>query len=132
MIDADKVPNVIRILNETCDARIDDRDAYGFTRYVTTTRDFEWRFCGALGFGGKFRQNCNREGTPYVDCYPEHETPGRRRMMNEANERLAALFEAQTKIAPPPIPSGTGSAGAAQLERGGGAALAGTDVEMRN
>lgn len=92
MIDASKVQDVIRILNETCAARIDERDAYGFTKYVTTTRDFEWRFCGALGFGGKLRQNSNRDGTPYVDCYREHETPERQAMIDEANKRLVDLF----------------------------------------
>jgi hypothetical protein len=52
----------------------------------------EYRFCGALGFGGKFRNNGNNNNVPYVDCYPEHETPERLAMIERANARLAELF----------------------------------------
>jgi hypothetical protein len=93
VIDESKVSDVVRILNEVCDARIGDRESFGFTKYITTTDDIEWRFCGALGFGGKFRRNNNHGGTPYVDCYPEDRTPKRAAMIAEANKRLEALFE---------------------------------------
>lgn len=52
----------------------------------------EYRFMGDLGFGGKFRNNGNRDNTPYVDCYPENETPERLKMIEAANKRLAELF----------------------------------------
>lgn len=82
----------IEILNEECAANIKpDRD-YGFTRYVTDPKhpDKEWRFMGALGFGGKFRINHNKPH-PYVDCYREHETPERLEMIRRANERLEGI-----------------------------------------
>lgn len=52
----------------------------------------EYRFMGALGFGGKFRNNGNQNNTPHVDCYPEHETPERLAMIERANARIARLF----------------------------------------
>lgn len=44
----------------------------------------EWRFCGSLGFGGKFRFP-----RMTVDCYPEDETPERRATIERTNEALA-------------------------------------------
>ncbi len=46
----------------------------------------EWRFCGLLGFGGKFQSR-----TWMVDCYPEDETPERQNIVVETNAALAAL-----------------------------------------
>jgi hypothetical protein len=46
----------------------------------------EWRFCGHLGFGGKFR---SRRFT--VDCYRESETPERLRIIAELNTALEVL-----------------------------------------
>lgn len=48
----------------------------------------EYRFCGALGFGGKF---WNYDGRFYVTCYREDKTPARLAMIEQANTRLAAL-----------------------------------------
>lgn len=48
----------------------------------------EFRFQGALGFGGKF-YNDGRKW--WVSCYPEHKTPERLAMIAAANARLAAL-----------------------------------------
>lgn len=48
----------------------------------------EWRFSGALGFGGKVWAH---PGSLYVTCYREDETPKRLAMMKRANDRLAAL-----------------------------------------
>jgi hypothetical protein len=53
----------------------------------------EFRFMGELGFGGKFRNNGNRNDTPHVDCYREDETPERLVMIERANVRLAELFK---------------------------------------
>ncbi len=47
----------------------------------------EYRFCGKLGFGGKFR--CRREF--YVDYYQENKTKERDEMVAKANARLALL-----------------------------------------
>lgn len=46
----------------------------------------EWRFCGLLGYGGKYRK-----GTNTVDCYSEDENPKRREIINELNSALADL-----------------------------------------
>lgn len=51
----------------------------------------EYRFQGALGFGGKLWMVRDRL---YVNCYREDETPERLEMIHKANERLAKLVEA--------------------------------------
>jgi hypothetical protein len=43
----------------------------------------EWRFCGHLAFGGKYRKETNT-----VDCYYEDMTDKRRRIILEVNEKL--------------------------------------------
>lgn len=48
----------------------------------------EYRFCGHLGFGGKFYAERDRWR---VGCYREDETPDRLAMIARANARLAAL-----------------------------------------
>ena len=48
----------------------------------------QWRFCGSLGFGGKFwfpRMT--------VGCYPEDETPARLATIQSTKSKLAALRE---------------------------------------
>ena len=77
---------VYDILVEVCGAKEDQRNH--FVANQTTDAIDEWRFCGKLGFGGKFRRYDKRL---YVDCYPEDETPERRAMIDAANERLKAL-----------------------------------------
>lgn len=56
----------------------------------------EYRFCGSLGFGGKFRRDRDWVGIRvrqrwYVDCYPEDETPERLHAIAMTNARLAAI-----------------------------------------
>ena len=48
----------------------------------------EYRFCGSLGFGGKFWNN----NAFYVTCYKEDETPDKTKIILEVN-RLLALIE---------------------------------------
>lgn len=50
----------------------------------------EWRFCGLLGFGGKFRNFSDRL---YVDCYPENENPETLWIMAETNEAIFKLWQ---------------------------------------
>lgn len=62
-----------------------------FVREFTRDRHTdEYRFMGALGFGGKFYPDRLR-----VSCYPEDETPERREMVERANAALRALLEVQ-------------------------------------
>ncbi len=58
----------------------------------------EWRFCGSLGAGGKFRRNrvwigdvCTESWT--VDCYAEDLTDERQTVIDKTNEALAELKE---------------------------------------
>lgn len=48
----------------------------------------EWRFCGNLGFGGKFYRLYQRY---YVNYYPEDRTADRDRAVEKVNELLKAI-----------------------------------------
>ena len=78
------------ILVAECSWRADPRDREAFCHYLAEERSFphEWRFMGALGFGGKFYN----DGVSWrVGCYREDDTPERLRMIGAANARLAEL-----------------------------------------
>jgi len=82
------------ILVEECGA---SDDQWERTRFVKTVSEedrtaIEYRFHGALGFGGKFRQDRGLDGQPRVTCYPEHLTVERSLMMERANGRLKSLL----------------------------------------
>jgi hypothetical protein len=47
----------------------------------------EYRFMGALGFGGKFRRN-SRDDTWFVNCYPEDSDSFKRDAIEKTNEAL--------------------------------------------
>jgi hypothetical protein len=74
------------ILVQECGALEDGR--LSFVSNQTTDFIGEWRFCGKLGFGGKFWRN---NGRMYVSCYHEDLTKERVAMITAANDRLAAL-----------------------------------------
>ncbi len=67
-----------------------DGDDEFFVRYhcALTQMYSEWRFCGLLGFGGKFRTDHDRV---YVDCYPEDRTPERDALMEKINQLLKEM-----------------------------------------
>ena len=60
---------------------------YEFSEKEEPTR--EWRFCGNLGFGGKFWHNNDKF---YVSCYREDETPEREKAICEANDKLIEIY----------------------------------------
>lgn len=98
-ISFEQAAKALCILVEECGYRLHPHDGESFIHHVVAEPGTDWhrvcneyRFCGALGFGGKFRNNGNNDNTPYVDCYQEDETPERRKMIERANTRLAALF----------------------------------------
>lgn len=69
-------------------------DGDTFRRYVAAPLKLghhEWRFCGSLGFGGKFHFDGRRA---YVSCYPEDHTPERMDAIASANRELAQIVEA--------------------------------------
>lgn len=93
---------VLHILKEECLFVADGADAEGFIHTVRTDLPRgqvcdEYRLVSGLGYGGKFRNNGNKANVPYVDCYPEDETPVRLAMMERANKRLAYLFDPDVK-----------------------------------
>ncbi|WP_413460476.1 hypothetical protein [Herbaspirillum huttiense] len=71
------------------------RFVYEFSQKASPTS--EYRFQGALGFGGKFRYP-----QLTVDCYPEDLTPSRNTMIQEAN---VALAQFALLLAPRPAPA---------------------------
>jgi hypothetical protein len=91
---------VYTILVEECGASDDDERFGGYGArwdFVNSMLNHpgvtEYRFQGALGFGGKFWPGSGDElNPPRVTCYQEDETPKRREMIDKANERLKELF----------------------------------------
>lgn len=62
-----------------------------FVYHQSTSVCDEYRFQGALGFGGKFRRSWGRSGERwYVDQYPEDETPESVRKIDDTNLMLAS------------------------------------------
>ena len=94
VLSAEQTRAAFDILVRHCGVRGDAERWNSFEYH--SARTTEYRFMGALGFGGKFRNNGNRGGVPYVDCYPEDETPERRAMIERANQELAELFAPKT------------------------------------
>lgn len=61
-----------------------EEERFSFVVEMTSERPTsEWRFCGHLGFGGKYRPETNT-----VDCYPEDENRMRRNIIHTANIML--------------------------------------------
>jgi hypothetical protein len=77
---------VWKVLVEEAGASDDDREMFFHAQARGCT---EYRFCGMLGFGGKFWHNAGRW---HVTCYPEDETVLKRIVIERANKRLAALL----------------------------------------
>ena len=82
------------VLVKHAGASSDLADKWAFVRNVVDDRFpcWEYRFCGSLGMGGKFRNNGNQNNTPHVDCYQESLTPEREAVIAATNSALAELF----------------------------------------
>ena len=99
-ISKEQAAAVLQILKDECGYGGPSHEDESFIEFVQVLRSRgqprcdEYRFIGALGFGGKFRNNGNHANTPHVDCYPEDLTAERREMIDRANRRLAELFGA--------------------------------------
>jgi len=89
---------VYDVLIEECGASDKGRDRDAFI-YTQTKKPIcvEWRFCGKLGFGGKFWNNSKF----YISCYSENETAERLAMINAANARLTELYQKHLAEHPP-------------------------------
>jgi hypothetical protein len=67
-----------------------------FTAKIARTKNTsEYRFQGALGFGGKFYFEKRRWR---VDCEPRDETPERIAMIERANVKLGIIREAEALV----------------------------------
>ncbi|MFA5152820.1 MAG: hypothetical protein WC554_09695 [Clostridia bacterium] len=74
------------------------RDAFIHTQ--TTEECREWRFMGALGFGGKFWNEYSYINNKYewrVSCYLEDENPKREKIIKETNKKLKELADEVSK-----------------------------------
>lgn len=100
MIDESVGRRIISILAQECGADEAALVGYGFLDYLAKDVGFpyEWRFMGALGFGGKFKADA-RGGRWRVDCYAEDATPERLAMIERANARLdQLLFDVERRL----------------------------------
>ena len=64
-------------------------DSYSFVHDAMEGSWVEYRFGGAIGFGGKVWHNA---GKFYVSCYREEETPAVNAMIEAANKALAEIY----------------------------------------
>lgn len=89
MIPEEIFEKVWDILVEHAGASRDPLDKVYFVQaHLSRPLCTEFRFCGTLGFGGKFRRY---DGDLYVTCYPEDETPERRATIEKVNGLLREL-----------------------------------------
>lgn len=84
MIDESVANKIYDILVSIGDANESERNDFIYTHLNECCE--EWRFCGHLGFGGKYRSNTNT-----VDCYTEDETPQRKKLIKLINKKLSEL-----------------------------------------
>jgi hypothetical protein len=85
--------DVYEILVEHAGEVEDDYSYESFVHSQTTRFVGEYRFMGALGFGGKFRRS-TYDDVWYVDCYSEDLNPSRRAIIKATNKKLAEYQKA--------------------------------------
>ena len=78
---------VYDLLVRECGAVEDESNRAQFAAFWKSNGT-EYRFIGSLGFGGKFWRT---NGSWYVNCYREDETPARLRAIELANIALATV-----------------------------------------
>ena len=92
---------VYAILKEECgalDSYDEDSFIFEFTTDDTDGPTGEWRFCGNLGFGGKFYYP-----NITVSCYNEDGSPARLAIIERANNRLNELKESFAQHSSPAV-----------------------------
>lgn len=96
--------DALEIICEECGFDPDESAIYQFRRAVieAESHNVEYRFIGALGFGGKFHLHLRHfsyllgnggDYRCYVSCYSEDKTPERAAMIEGANLRLTLLCD---------------------------------------
>lgn len=86
LISKEKAEKVYDLLISIGGAHKDDKGCFIHAHTETKLGCGEWRFCGKLGFGGKYRS-----GTNTVDCYPEDENEERLNIIKTLNEALKEI-----------------------------------------
>ncbi len=81
-----KASAVYDILIEYAGAQKDDKTNFVYHHCTTQHPCTEWRFCGWLGFGGKYRSDYNA-----VDCYKEDETAEIVEIIKKTNLELSKI-----------------------------------------
>jgi hypothetical protein len=87
---------VYDILIQTCGALKEDDGTHGRSAFMKMMTQKHWnvkefRFCGALGYGGKI----HFDGWELkVSCYPENMNPQRRQMIEMTNGKLKNILKA--------------------------------------
>ena len=77
------------VLVRTCDATDDESNRLQWDSFWLRSNDpDEYRFIGALGFGGKFWRGRSEW---HVSCYPEDRNPERDERIKRANHALEVL-----------------------------------------
>jgi hypothetical protein len=74
------------VLVNVCGAREEERVGFVWHHAKAEPPCREWRFCGSLGFGGKYLSYENR-----VDCYIKDASRARHATIKRANDALAEL-----------------------------------------
>lgn len=64
------------------------REEDSFVYHATREHNLEWRFCGVLGFGGKFKNNT---WGWYIDCYVEDNRDDRIEIIEKVNKILREM-----------------------------------------
>jgi hypothetical protein len=81
--------DVYDILIAECGAPMSERPF--FIASIMEDRSIhEWRFCGNMGYGGKFKLN---NGQAYVTFYPEDTTPERQQIRVKVDGMLDTLLK---------------------------------------
>lgn len=70
--------------------KINDKDSFVYASIQIEHPYHEYRFCGNLGFGGKFWRT---SGQFYISCYPEDETVSSLETISKVNKTLRELAE---------------------------------------
>lgn len=89
MADEPMTPHLAKIVLTILVAHAGFRDDRSFLPFQTRQFCREYRFQGALGFGGKLWRDS--DGVMRVSCYREDETPDRLAMIEATNAALAAV-----------------------------------------
>jgi hypothetical protein len=100
LITPEQAAQAFDILVRHAGARADERDL--FVHHVSNpfSPAKEYRFCGHLGFGGKFWNSDNRGSRPHVSCYRENLDGRTLAIMDETNARLDDLFSGVQAVLP--------------------------------